>query len=170
MSETGEKRERDSWDVYFMKIAKQASTRATCDRLHVGAIIVVDNVQVTAGYNGSPRKTAHCDDVGHLLKEMGEEGNRRKSCVRTVHGEANAIAQAARTGAKVGGGTLYTTASPCYDCMKLIINAGIVKVVCGAPYGSRYGLSDDALDLAKEAGLEVIFLSNEALKTNEATS
>lgn len=159
-------KKRDSWDEYFMKIAEQVATRATCDRLHVGAVIVVNKTLVSTGYNGSPRGMPHCDDVGHLLKEMGG----RQSCVRTAHGETNAIAQAARTGAKVEGGTVYTTASPCYDCMKLIINAGISKVVCGAPYGSRYGLSNDSAELARAAGLEVVFLSEVPLETKNEKS
>ena len=162
MSEPSEKKERDSWDDYFMNIAKVVATRATCDRLHVGAVIVVNKTIVATGYNGSPRGTPHCDDVGHLLKDMGG----RMSCVRTAHGETNALAQAARAGTKVEAGTIYTTASPCYDCMKLIINAGIARVVCGAPYGSRYGLSGDSSDLAKSAGLEVVFLSETPLETN----
>lgn len=154
---------RDSWDEYFMKIATQAATRATCDRLHVGAVIVVNKSIVSTGYNGSPRGMPHCDDVGHLLKDMGG----RQSCVRTAHAEANAIAQAARTGARVEAGTIYTTASPCYDCMKLIINAGIARIVCGAPYSSRYGLSDVSLTLAKAAGLEMSFLSEDQIETKE---
>lgn len=145
---------RPSYDEYFMKMAETASERATCDRKHVGALIVVNKTIVSTGYNGSPRGLPHCDDVGHEMKEMGG----RMSCVRTVHGEANALAQAARTGAKVEGGTLYTTASPCYDCLKLIINAGIVRVVCKEFYASRYGMSDQMSDLAKAAGIEMIVL------------
>lgn len=167
MSEESDKTERLPWDRYVMGIAEQVATRATCDRLHVGAVIVVNKTIVSTGYNGAPRGMPHCDDVGHLLKEMGG----RQSCVRTAHGEANAIAQAARTGAKVEGGTIYTTASPCYDCMKLIINSGIVRIVCGAPYGSRYGLSGDVSELARGAGLEVVFLSETPLETkNEKSS
>jgi dCMP deaminase len=152
---------RADWDDYFMSIAKVVATRATCDRLHVGAVIVVDRTIVSTGYNGSPRGMPHCDDVGHLLKDMGG----RKSCVRTAHGEANAITQAARTGVRVEGGTIYTTASPCYDCMKLIINSGIVRIVCGAPYASRYGLSNDAGELANLAGVVLDFLSVVPLET-----
>jgi len=153
---------RDDWDVYFMNIAKQVATRATCDRLHVGAVIVLNKTIVSTGYNGSPKGLPHCDDVGHLLKDMGG----RQSCVRTAHAEANAIAQAAKTGARVWSGTIYTTASPCYDCMKLIINSGVQRIVCGAPYASRYGLSNDVAELARDAGLEVVFLSETPLETN----
>ena len=143
---------RSSWDDDFMGIAEQAATRATCDRKHVGAVIVVDKAIVSTGYNGSPRGMPHCDDAGHEMKDMGG----RQSCVRTVHGEANAIAQAAKTGASVDGGTLYTTASPCYDCLKLIINAGIVRVVCKEFYSSRYGMSAEMEAFAKAAGVELV--------------
>lgn len=148
---------RASWDDYFMKIAETAATRATCDRKHVGAVIVVNKTIVSTGYNGSPRGLPHCDDVGHEMKDMGG----RQSCVRTVHGEANALAQAARTGARVEGGTLYTTASPCYDCLKLIINSGIVRVVCKEFYASRYGMSDQMDKLAAAAGIKMVFLTKE---------
>lgn len=143
---------RADWDDYFMKIAEVAATRATCDRKHVGAVIVVNKTIVSTGYNGSPRGMPHCDEVGHELKDMGG----RMSCVRTVHGEANAIAQAAKTGARIDGGTLYTTASPCYDCLKLIINAGIVRIVCKEFYSSRYGMSAEMEEFAKAAGVELV--------------
>lgn len=144
--------ERTSWDDYFMKIAEQVATRATCDRKHVGAVIVLDRTIVSTGYNGSPRGMPHCDEVGHEMKDMGG----RQSCVRTVHGEANAIAQAARSGARVEGGTLYTTASPCYDCLKLIINSGIKRVVCKEFYSSRYGMSAEMEDFARKAGVDLV--------------
>ncbi len=144
-----------NWDEYFMKIAEVVASMATCDRKHVGAVVVVNKTVVSTGFNGAPRGMPHCDDVGHELKEMGG----RQSCVRTVHGEANALVQAARTGARVEGGTLYTTASPCYDCLKLIINAGIVRVVCKEFYASRYGMSGDMEKFAKEAGIELVTLT-----------
>lgn len=143
---------RESWDDYFMRIADTVASRATCNRKLVGAIIVVDRVIVSTGYNGAPRKMPSCDDVGHEMKDMGG----RESCVRTVHAEANAIAQAARSGTKVDGGTLYTTASPCYDCLKLIINTGIIRVVCKEFYASRYGMSEGMKTFARDAGIEII--------------
>ena|SRR5690349_4299509 len=145
---------RQSWDQYFMSMAETAATRATCDSKKVGSVIVVNKTIVSTGYNGAPRGLPHCDTAGHELKVMGD----RESCVRTVHGEANALIQAARTGASVEGGTIYTTASPCYDCLKLIINAGIVRVVCKEFYQSRYGKSGDMEALAKSAGIEMVYL------------
>lgn len=145
---------KSNWDEYFMHIAEVVASRATCDRKSVGAVIVVNKTLVSTGYNGAPRGMPECDEVGHELKEMGG----RQSCVRTVHGEANALIQAARTGARVEGGTIYTTASPCYDCLKLIINAGIVRVVCKEFYASRYDMSGGMEKFAKDAGVALIFL------------
>lgn len=149
---TPTKIERPSWDDYFMSIARVVAQRATCDRKLVGAVIVVDRAIVSTGYNGAPRGLPDCDHEGHLLKEMGG----RMSCIRTAHAEANAIAQAARTGACIEGGTLYTTASTCYDCCKLVINAGIKRVVAGEFYASRYGESGSAEELFRLAGVEFI--------------
>lgn len=124
---------RPSWDEYFMEIAYKVATRATCDRKHVGAVVVRDNTILSTGYNGSVSGGEHCDDAGHLM----HNGH----CIRTVHAEANAIAQAARNGVVLEEATLYVTASPCWDCAKLISNAGITKVV----YGERY--NDDKVSI-----------------------
>jgi dCMP deaminase len=117
---------RDSWDDYFMNIALQVATRATCDRKHVGAVLVRDKTILSTGYNGSIRGLPHCDEVGHMM----ENGH----CVATVHAEANAIIQAARNGVRIEGATIYTTASPCWPCFKLIANSGCVKIVFGEFY------------------------------------
>lgn len=148
--------DRISYDHYFMKIAETVATRSTCDRKNVGAVITLNNTIVTTGYNGSPRGMPHCNDpaVGHELVDMGG----RMSCIRTAHGEANALAQAARIGAKVEGGTCYTTASPCYECMKLLINAGITRIVCKEFYSSRYGISGTMPEFAKAANVDMVFL------------
>ena len=109
-------RVRVSWDEYFMNIAREVSTRSTCDRKFVGAVIVRDKSILATGYNGSIRGLPHCDEEGHLM----EDGH----CVRTVHAEANAIVQAARNGVRVEGAHIYVTASPCWGCFRLIANAG----------------------------------------------
>lgn len=111
---------RVGWDEYFMGIARQVASRSTCDRKHVGAVIVRDRMILATGYNGSIRGIAHCDDEGHLM----EDGH----CVRTVHAEANAIVQAARNGVRLEGADIYVTASPCFGCFKLIANAGIRRI------------------------------------------
>jgi dCMP deaminase len=117
---------RSSWDQYFMDIATQVATRATCDRKHVGAVVVRDRTILSTGYNGSIRGMPHCDEVGHMM----ENGH----CVATVHAEANAILQAAKNGVRIDGATLYTTASPCWPCFKLIANSGCVRIVYGEFY------------------------------------
>lgn len=117
---------RKELDSYFMDIAKQVATRATCDRKHVGAVIVRNKTILSTGYNGSIRGLPHCDDVGHMM----ENGH----CVATVHAEANAIIQAATNGVGIDGATIYTTASPCWPCFKLIANAGIKRIVFGEFY------------------------------------
>jgi dCMP deaminase len=117
---------RVGWDEYFMNIARQVATRSTCSRKHVGALIVKNRMILATGYNGSLRGLAHCDEVGHLM----ENGH----CVRTVHAEANAIVQAARSGTSLEGAAIYVTASPCFNCFKLIANAGINKIAYGEFY------------------------------------
>ena len=109
-----------------MDIARQVATRATCDRKHVGAVLMRDRTILSTGYNGSIRGMPHCDEVGHLM----ENGH----CVATVHAEANAILQAAKNGVRIDGATLYTTASPCWPCFKLVANSGCVRIVYGEFY------------------------------------
>ena len=109
-----------------MAIGRVAATRSTCDRKHVGAVVVRDRMILATGYNGSIRGLAHCDDEGHMM----EDGH----CVRTVHAEANAIVQAARNGVRLESADIYVTASPCFGCFKLIANAGIMRIVFGEFY------------------------------------
>jgi len=143
---------RANWDEYFMGIATQVATRATCDRKHVGAVIVRDKVILSTGYNGSIRNTPHCDEAGHMMEFDPNRG--MESCVRTVHAEANAIVQAAKNGVMIDKATLYTTASPCWPCFKLIANAGILKVVFGELYRD-----ERIYKFAKEAGIELVDLT-----------
>ena len=119
-------RKRPSWDEYFMGIALQVAKRGTCDRAYVGAVIVRDRRILTTGYNGSPSGLPHCDDVGHLIVDG--------HCVRTLHAEQNAIIQAAYLDVSVRGGTIYVTHQPCLTCAKMIINAGIKRVVYAGTY------------------------------------
>lgn len=134
---------RPSWDDYFMALAKIIASRGTCDRLYAGAVLVKDNRIISTGYNGSPPGLPHCDDVGHLL----EEGH----CVRTIHGEHNAILQAAVQGStSTVGSTMYSKYNPCIHCTKYVIAAGIKRVVIGKIYRNS-----KAVDMLKEAGLQV---------------
>jgi dCMP deaminase len=117
---------RNDWDTYFMDIARVVASRATCDRKHVGAVLVRERTILSTGYNGSVRGLPHCDEVGHMM----EAGH----CVATIHAEANAILQAARNGVRIEGADIYTTASPCWPCFKLIANAGLKRIVYGEFY------------------------------------
>ena len=117
---------RASWDEYFMNIARMVATRATCNRKHVGAVLVRDRTLLSTGYNGSIRGLGHCSEDGHMM----EDGH----CVRTVHAEANAIIQAAKNGVGIDGSTIYTTASPCWPCFKLVANSGVKRIVFGEFY------------------------------------
>ena len=133
---------RLSWDQYFIAIARIAATRATCSRKHVGAVIVRDKMILSTGFNGSVRGLPHCDEIGHLM----EDGH----CVRTIHAEANALVQAARNGASIEGATIYVTASPCWNCFKMIANAGILRIV----YGEFYR-DERSIDTARTLGIEM---------------
>lgn len=117
---------RKDWDDYFMQIATTVATRATCDRKHVGAVVVRDRSILATGYNGSVRGLPHCTEVGHMM----EDGH----CVRTIHAENNALIQAARNGVRIDGADIYVTASPCWNCFKMIANAGITRIVYGEFY------------------------------------
>lgn len=134
---------RSDWPQYFMNIAREVATRSTCDRKHVGAIVVRDKNILSTGYNGSIRNQPHCDDEGHDM--VGGH------CVRTVHAEANAIIQAAKHGARIDGADIFTTASPCWECFKLIANAGIRRIF----YGEFYR-EEKSFRIASELGIELI--------------
>lgn len=116
---------RPSWDEYFMNIAGVVSSRATCDRASVGCVITKDNRIISTGYNASIPGKPHCDDVGHLLINH--------SCVRAVHAEENAIANAAKYGVSLLGATAYITHFPCWKCFRNMINAGIQRIVFLTP-------------------------------------
>ncbi len=140
---------RVSWDEYFMNIAKEVATRATCDRKHVGAVIVRDRTILSTGYNGSVRGLGHCDDDGHMM----EDGH----CVRTIHAESNAIIQAAKNGTAIGGAGIYVTASPCWNCFKMIVNAGIQRIAFGEFYRD-----ERIFEISKTLGIELVNLSGDA--------
>jgi len=139
--------ERVSWGTYFMNIAKEVATRSTCDRKYVGAVIVREKTILSTGYNGSIKGLPHCDEAGH---EMVDD-----HCIRTTHAEANAIVQAAKNGVEINQSEIYVTASPCYNCFKLIANAGIKTIY----YGEFYR-EDRILEHAKEAGIELVSLED----------
>ncbi|MFH1707952.1 MAG: dCMP deaminase family protein [Planctomycetota bacterium] len=136
---------RVDWHTYFMKIAEQVATRSTCDRKHVGAVIVKDRSILSTGYNGSIAGMPHCDEAGHDM----EAGH----CVATIHAEANAIIQAAKHGVAIDGADLYITASPCWNCFKLIANSGIKRVFYGEFYRDQR-----SPEVARKIGIELVCL------------
>jgi dCMP deaminase len=140
-------RQRTDWDNYFMQIARVVATRATCDRKHVGAVIVRDRTILSTGYNGSIRGLPHCDEAGHMM----ENGH----CVATIHAEANAILQAAKNGVAIDRADIYISASPCWPCFKMIANSGIQRIVFGEFY--RDGR---IFEYAKRLGIELVDLSS----------
>lgn len=117
---------RPDFDHYFNGMAQVAATRATCTRLKVGAVLVTDNQVAATGYNGSAPGMPHCEEAGCDVVD--------NHCVRTVHAEMNALAQAARRGVKIEGSTVYTTASPCWDCFRVLVNAGVKRFVYAMDY------------------------------------
>lgn len=139
---------RVPWDRYFMNLAREAASRSTCPRKAVGAVLVRDKAVLATGYNGSIRGLAHCTEEGCLL----ENGH----CVRTVHAEANALIQAARHGVRIEGAHCYVTASPCWDCFKLLANAGVTRVVFGEFYREQR-----IWEFARQAGIELVELGLE---------
>lgn len=133
--ENKEKYTRPNWDQYFQEIRAAVAKRATCDRGRSGCIIVKDKQILATGYVGAPSGMPHCDEVGHLMKEVKhEDGSTTKHCMRTAHAEMNAITNAARNGVKIEGATLYCLMTPCRNCAMAIINAGIVRVHCIRKY------------------------------------
>jgi len=148
MTEDGAK--RPSWDEYFMDIVGVVSRRSTCVRRKVGAALVRDRRILSTGYNGAPSGMAHCLDRGCLRLEKKVPSGERHELCRGLHAEQNAIIQAALHGVSVREATLYCTNQPCVICAKMIINAGIIRIVI------RDGYQDDlAAEMLQEAGIEV---------------
>ena len=125
---------RPSWDDYFMDITERVASRSTCLRRRVGAVIVLDKRILATGYNGAPRGLPHCDETGCLREQMGIPSGQRQEICRGLHAEQNAIIQAALHGVSVAQGTIYVTHQPCITCAKMIINAGIQRVVVAQSY------------------------------------
>ena len=140
-------KDRVSWEKYFINIAREVSTRSTCNRKHVGAVIVREKTILSTGYNGSIKGLPHCDDIGHEMIDG--------HCVRTTHAEANAIAQAARNGVKIDLAEIYVTASPCYNCFKLIANSGIQII-----FYEEFYRDNRINQRAKEAGITLVNLGD----------
>lgn len=145
---------RPAWDEYFMEFAVLTARRSTCLRRQVGAVIVQDKHVVATGYNGAPKGLAHCIERGGCLREqLGIPSGEKHELCRALHAEQNAIIQAATLGQSIEGATIYITHQPCVICAKMIINAGIERIVV------REGYPDElSVEILKEAGLKIVML------------
>lgn len=123
------RKNRVTWNTYFLSIAKLIATRSTCLRRSVGAVIVKDNQILATGYNGAVTGSQHCLDIGCIREKEGVPSGERQELCRAVHAEQNALIQAAKHGVAVEGATLYCTHQPCVTCRKMLKNAGIVKTI-----------------------------------------
>lgn len=140
---------RADWDIYFIRIAGEVASRGTCNRKKVGAVITRDNRILSTGYNGAVSGADHCDQVGHAMRD--------NHCVRTVHAELNAVAQAAKYGVEIGNSTIYITTYPCLACFHVCVNAGIKKFVYRDDYNNDRLIRDEASSL----GLSVVRVAEE---------
>lgn len=145
---------RPSWDSYFMQLAFVVAGRSTCLRRQVGAVMVKDKQILSTGYNGTPSGLLHCDEVGCLRQNLKVPSGERHEICRAVHAEQNALVQAAKHGVAIYAADLYVTHQPCVLCTKLLINAGIQRVVYTHSYPDQL-----AVAMASEAGLELVQLA-----------
>lgn len=162
-----------TYDQYFLGQLESKAARASCDRGRVACILTRYDREISTGYAGAPPGLPECDEVGHLMELRSLDGLGKRyapgitvkavgrpmttHCIRTTHAEANAIANAARMGHATEGATAYVSMTPCRDCAKLLISAGIKRVVCAADY--------HAADLSKEwfelAGVELLIMGEQ---------
>ncbi len=150
------KKVRPSWDEYFLNIAGLVSTRSTCLRRQVGAVVVKNKQILATGYNGAPTGIAHCEEKGCLREKLAIPSGQRHELCRALHAEQNAFLQAARHGVNLNGATLYSTIQPCSICAKMIINVGIEKLVIEGSYPDEF-----ALKFLEKAGIEIRVIKNE---------
>ncbi|XKT74582.1 MAG: deoxycytidylate deaminase [Patescibacteria group bacterium UBA2163] len=148
---------RPTWDEYFLEMIKAIAGRATCDRGRSGSVIVRDRRILSSGYVGAPMRCKDCDEVGHEMHTVvHDDGHESQHCIRTTHAEQNAIALAARDGVALDGATLYCNMTPCYTCAKMIINAGIVRVVAQKDYHA----AARSKEVFTEAGVALEIIDN----------
>ena len=142
--------QRPSWDQYFMDITRLVATRSSCLRRQVGALLVKDRNILATGYNGVPSVITHCEATGCLRERLKVPSGERHELCRGLHAEQNAIIQAAKHGTNIDGATLYCTTMPCIICTKMLINAGISRVIYGEGYAD-----DLAREMISEAAIEI---------------
>lgn len=148
---------RPTWDEYFMKMAELTAERSTCLRRQVGAVIVQDKHIIATGYNGAPKGIPHCSEKGGCLRQaMNIPSGERHELCRALHAEQNAIIQAATLAQSIEGASMYITHQPCIICAKMIINAGIRRIVVKEGYPDPL-----SVEMLEEAGLKIVMLRNE---------
>lgn len=146
---------RIGWQEYFMSVAHLIAQRSTCERAHIGAVLVRDNNILATGYNGSPAGLPHCDGPNCLIyKSTHPDGTVEENCMKTIHAEINAIAQAAKNGTAIKDADIYITASPCINCLKVLINVGIKTIYYDKPYKPQY-----IAELLRLSGVQLIQVS-----------
>jgi dCMP deaminase len=146
-------RVRPDWDTYFMEMAHLAARRSTCLRRAVGAVLVKDRRVLATGYNGVPSGVTHCEEAGCLRDRLNVPSGERHELCRGLHAEQNAILQAALHGVSIQGASLYCTNHPCIICAKMIINAGVRRIV----YAEGYSDSLSA-EMLSEVDVELVRL------------
>jgi dCMP deaminase len=157
---------RPSWNEYFMLMAKIAATRSTCLSRPTGAVIVNDKQILATGYNGSMPGVEHCSEEGKCYRRGSgaSDAGKYDNC-RSIHAEANAIAQAAKHGISVKDSSIYVTLYPCYVCTKLLASAGIKKVY----YEYEYRSPDELRDKLWEEAIHRAGIAFEKVSLSEDT-
>ncbi len=158
------KEKRPSWDEYFMDIAELVSKRTTCLRRQVGAVAVKEKKILATGYNGAPRGIRHCSETGCLREKLGVPSGERHELCRGLHAEQNCIIQAASHGVELEGATIYVTNFPCITCAKMLINAGIKRLVYENPLKNPYA-DNLSVDILKESKMEMLELKKKKRRT-----
>lgn len=146
-------KDRPGWHQYFMEMAYLASSRSTCLRREVGAVIVKNNQIISTGYNGAPKHIRHCAITGCLREQLKVPSGERHELCRGVHAEQNAVIQAAINGTSIRGASLYCTNQPCVICSKILINAEIETIYITEPYEDK--LAQELLTEA-EVGINIV--------------
>ncbi len=141
---------RPSWDEYFMEITQVVAKRSTCLRRRVGAVVVRDKRILTTGYNGAPMGLPHCEEAGCLRQDLHIPSGQRQEICRGLHAEQNAIIQGGFHGVCLEGATIYCTTFPCATCSKMIINAGIRRLIFAESYPD-----DFSEGFLRTAGVEI---------------
>ncbi|MDX9710420.1 MAG: cytidine/deoxycytidylate deaminase family protein [Trichloromonas sp.] len=149
--------ERPSWEEYFMEIASLVARRSTCLRRQVGAVMVKGKNILATGYNGTPSGITHCEQAGCLRQQLNVPSGERHELCRGLHAEQNAIIQAAKHGVNIADATLYCTNSPCIICSKMLINAGVRRIIYREGYPDLL-----SMEMLAESGVEVLEFSQVA--------